>query len=371
MNRAWIEIDLGAVQDNLDVIRKHVGGKGVWAVVKADAYGHGINPVSRALDFAGIDGFACISLAEARMIRHTSLKPVLIIGYLDEAEMAAAVSDGFHLSLYDLGLVPLYEAAARLTGRPAIIHLNVETGLNRLGIAPAEAAAFARSLDEHPDLKLFGLMTHLSNSADRDEDLRQLTRFQEVVDAVPAGTQIHMVKSHALSHFPEGVFDFVRVGLAVYGFEEVISGLTPAMAVKTVVMQRKPLKKGEGVSYGKVFVAPEDMEIAVLAMGYNEGLSLSMSEKIDFLINGHRVRQIGRICMNLCMVDVTGIPAERGDEAVVLGSQGDHSINACEIAERTGLRQHEIVTRMGRSLTKRYLPMNTMARPMGQAIVEA
>jgi alanine racemase len=357
--RAWIEVDLDAVRHNLNAIRTWIGPTcGVYAVVKADAYGHGIEPIVEVLESEGIDGFAVIGLDEAERVRTRSQRPILVMGYLSDDELAHAVEIGLDISLYDVEMLAPLQAAANRVGKPARVHLKVETGLNRLGVSVSEALSILSEIEHDSRLHLVGVFSHLSNSADHVEDLRQLARLKPVLDALEAkgvAVPAHFVKSHALSHFREGFFDYVRVGLAVYGFEEVIPDLHTAMTVKTVVMQRKKLKAGEGVSYGKLFIAPRDMEIAVIAMGYAEGLSLSMSERIDVLINGHRCRQLGRICMNLSVVDVTEVPAKRGDEVVVIGRQGEHEIKVCNMADRTGIRQHEIVTRLGKSLPKVYL----------------
>lgn len=355
--RAWVEIDLDAISHNLTTIQTFIGpGTGIFAVVKADAYGHGIEPVVRACDHWGVSGFAVIGLDEALRVRSESQRDVLVMGYLCDEEIEEAVRLGLILSLYDIEIAPIISTAAQRLRRTARVHLKVETGLNRLGMTVEDALSLIASPPE--GVAIEAVFTHFSNSADREESQRQLARFKPVLEAAgscAAHITAHMTKSHALAKLPESFLDHVRVGLAVYGFEEVIPGLVPALSAKTRVMQRKPLKTGEGVSYGHIFKADRDMEIAVIAMGYAEGLSLSMSEKIDVLINGHRARQLGRICMNLTIVDVTGIPAKRGDEVVILGRQGNESIDACEIAERTGLRQHEIVTRIGRSLPKMYV----------------
>jgi alanine racemase len=327
------------------------------AVVKADAYGHGIEPIAKVCDEWGVTGYAVISLEEAQRIRSVSNRDVLIMGFLTDSEYEEANRSGFLLSLYDIELVPILIGASRTSQKPARVHLKVETGLNRLGIEPSDALDLLNCLSESPEIRIESVFSHLANSADQFENARQWQRFQPVLNtarSMRVEVSAHLTKSHALKPFPESFLSFVRVGLAVYGFEEVIPGLIPALTAKSVVMQRKKLRAGDGVSYLHMFRADRDMEIAVVAMGYSEGLSLSMSEKIDMLVNGHRVRQIGRICMNLCMIDVTGIPAKRGDEVVVIGTQGSETIRACDIAERTGLRQHEIVTRIGKSLPKRY-----------------
>ncbi len=357
-DHAWIEIDLIRIRQNLDTVQAFIGEQsGIMAVVKSDAYGHGIEPIARVCDDWGVTSFAVISLQEARRVRSVSNRDVLIMGYLTDGDYEQAIQEGFLLSLYDAELVPILEKASISVGRPARVHLKVETGLNRLGIEPTDAIRLLNELASNPNFIVESVFSHLANSANQEENAKQWDRFQPVLDAAQAlnvEISAHLTKSHALKPFPDSFLSFVRVGLAVYGFEEVIPGLVPALTAKSVVMQRKKLKSGEGVSYLHMFRAESDMEIAVVAMGYSEGLSLSMSEKIDMLVNGHRVRQLGRICMNLSMIDVTGIPAKRGDEVVVIGTQGSETIRACDIAERTGLRQHEIVTRIGKSLPKRY-----------------
>lgn len=372
--RAWVEIDLDAVRHNLDTVQDHIGAQSrIMAVAKADAYGHGIEPITRICDDWGVHGFAVIGLDEALRVRSQCSKKILVMGYLDDAEIEEAIRQGFSLSLYDAQLEGPIRAAARRVGRPAHIHLKIETGLNRLGMTSDEALRMLSAAGNDGELRIEAVFTHLSNSANAQENARQMERFQPILDAARtagAAIEAHMAKSHALKPFPESYLDYVRVGLAVYGFEEVIPGLRPALSAKTVVMQRKKLRPGEGVSYGHIFKAPREMEIAVLAMGYAEGLSLSMSERIDFLISGRRARQIGRICMNLTIVDVTEIPAERGDIAVAIGAQGDETIKACDIAERTGLRQHEIVTRLGRSLPKIYHESTSIA-PAGKPANDA
>jgi alanine racemase len=361
--RAWLEINLDAVSRNFEIISERVGaGRGVFAVVKADAYGHGLAPICRLLDSKGVAGFAVISLDEARAVRLVSDRQVLIMGYLTEAEIEEAIASGFSLSLYDLELAELYQSIALKVGRPAYVHLKVESGLNRLGMQPEEAAELLGNLSRYSELHIEAVYTHLSTSSDREEDLRQLERFRRLnamLQRVQPHPLLHMANSHALAHFPEGYFDFVRVGLALYGVEDVLPGLEPSLQCKTVVMQRKRLAKGEGVSYNKLFRAPRDMEIAVIAIGYAEGLSQALTGKMSVLVGGRKTPVLGQICMNLSVIDVTGIPARRGDEVVVIGSARgedgqEERILVTEMAKAAGLRHHEIITRLGKSLPKVY-----------------
>jgi alanine racemase len=361
--RAWAEVDLSSVRQNLDTIQSHIGPNcGIMAVVKADAYGHGIEPIVKTCDLWGVRSFAVIGIDEALRVRSQSQRDVLVMGYVTPDELAEAIRLGLILSVWEPSYAEHVHEIARGLGVPAHVHLKIETGLNRLGMSPDDAVKLL-SRSDFPFLQIEGLFTHLANSADHDSVLGQFSRFEHVIRSKGEPLEAHLLKSHALAHFKEGNLDYVRVGLAVYGFEEVIPGLRQAMSVKSVIVQRKRIKKGEGVSYAHIFRAPKDMDIAVVAMGYAEGLSLSMSERIEVLVNGHRAKQIGRICMNLCMIDVEGIPAQHGDEVVILGHQGNETIMASDIAAHTSLRQHEIVTRLGKSLPKRYIPDGSTALP--------
>lgn len=356
--RAWLEIDLGAIAHNTQRVRDHVGPHAkVCAVVKADAYGHGIEPVAGVLDQCGVDSFAVISLDEAIRVRSVSRKDVLIMGYLDDQEIEEAVREGFVLSLFDRELVEVYMAAAAKVGKPARCQLKAETGLNRLGVFADQAVEILANLKRFEGLQLEAIYTHLAMSGDREEDIRQMGAFQPVIEAAQAmgiNLPLHMANSHSLPVYPEGFLDWVRVGLALYGVEPVVEGLRPSLQAKTVVIQRKVLKKGEGTSYNKLFRAPEDMEIAVIAMGYAEGLSQGLTGKAEVIVHGVKRPIIGQICMNLCVIDATGLPLQRGDEVVIIGRQGDQEIRVADMARIAGIRHHEIVIRMGRGLPHVY-----------------
>jgi len=363
--RAWLEVDLDILGTNYEIVRKKIGhGVGTIAVVKSDAYGHGIMPVSRALSERGVDAFAVISLDEAMSVRSVSNKPILIMGYLDQKEIVAAIEQDFVLSLYEPGLAILYERLAQRANRPLRAHLKVETGLNRLGLSSEETAELLANQHHFPHLKIEALFSHLASAGDREENLKQLRRVQELLVLIQDRVEllpIHLVSSGALANFPEGYFDSVRIGLAFYGVEPVLPGLEPTLTCKSVVMQVKPLASGEGVSYGHLFVAPSDMIIAVVAIGYGEGYTQMFTGHTEVLIQGHRCRVLGKICMNLLVADVTHVPSvKRGDEVVLIGSQRDEAgkvetMTVADLAKRVGLRHHEIITRLGTALPRVYL----------------
>jgi len=361
--RAWLEVDLDVLGENYQLVRNKIGaGVDLMAVVKADAYGHGLDRIAKELDLLGVDSFAVISLDEARRVRRHSARPVLIMGYLDQKEIAEAIDEDFILSLYDRELIALYERTASRIGKLARVQMKVETGLNRLGIEIDEAADVLTGQHRFPHVSVEAVFSHLTDAADRESNLEQLRRLQQLLVKTQGRTPllpIHFVSSGSLENFPEGRFDAVRVGLALYGVDEALSGTKPTLSCKSVVMQIKEIAVGEGVSYGHLFVAERPTTIAVVAIGYAEGYTQALTGRAEVLVKGKRAKVLGKICMNLITVDVTDLPVRRGDEVVLLGSQKDDlgqvtTITASELALWSKLRHHEIITRMGTALPRVY-----------------
>lgn len=362
--RAWLEVDLGVIRRNAALVKKKVGSNvGLIAVVKADAYGHGIETIAKTLDTAGVDMFAVISLEEALKVKQNSRKPVLILNYLDSQQISEAIEHGFTLTLYDREMIPQIERAAERLGRQAKVHLKVETGLNRLGVSIDDAVDFLISQRHFPNVRVEAVFSHLADATNYQLNLEQLRRLQDVILRTQDKIEIlpfHLVSSYALDNFQEGYLDAVRVGLAFYGTDNVIEGLEPCLTYKTVVAQVKPIETGEGVSYNHLWRAQKDTDIAILSAGYAEGFTQALTGKAEALINGYRVPIIGKIAMNLCVADVTNLPIKRGDEVVLIGSQKNQTgeietINVTELAKSSGLRHHEIVTRIGTAVPRKYL----------------
>ena len=357
--RAWLEIDLGVISHNYDLIKAQIGQRcGVIAVVKSDAYGHGIEAIVKLLDRKGTLAYGVISLEEAIRVRKISNTPVLILGYLDDKEIEEAITWGFVMSLYDYQLVPLYQRIAEKLGRKAIVHVKLETGLNRLGMQLDEMERLLDDHERYPNLRIEAIYSHLSSSSERDSNLDQLQRMENLLARLHAEGDkfpIHMANSYSLSNFKEGYFNAVRLGLALYGVDEVLPNMMPSLTCKSVIIQRKKVKEGEGVSYNKLFRAPKDMEIGVIGIGYAEGLTQALTGKANVIVEGHKTPIIGQICMNLCCIDLDGIPGQRGTEVVVVGSQQGESIRITDLAKAAGIRHHEILTRFGLALPRIYV----------------
>ncbi|MEK7534886.1 MAG: alanine racemase [Patescibacteria group bacterium] len=362
--RAWLEVNLDILGENYQLVRNKIGaGVDIMAVVKADAYGHGIDRISKELDLLGVDSFAVISLDEARRVRRQSARPVLIMGYLDQKEIAEAIEEDFILSLYDRELIVFYERTASRIGKLARVHLKMETGLNRLGIEIDEAADVLTGQHRFPHVSIEAIFSHLTEATDRDSNLEQLRRLQQLLVKTQGRTPllpIHFVSSGSLENFPEGRMDAVRVGLALYGVDEALPGTKPTLTCKSVIIQVKEVVAGEGVSYSRLFVADKPTTIAVVSIGYAEGYTQALTGRAEVLVKGKRVKVLGKISMNLISIDVTDLPVRRGDEVVLLGSQKDElghvaTVSANELAKWSNLRHHEIITRMGTALPRVYI----------------
>lgn len=361
--RAWLEIDLDRLIDNYEVVRAKIGAQvGLIAVVKSDAYGHGIERVTKVLDQCGVDMFAVMTLEEAFRVKSNSRKPVLIMGYLDSKEIGEAVEQGFVLSLFDKELAPLIERSAARIHKKVKVHLKVETGLNRLGMITQDAVDFLISQRHFPHIEVESVFSHLSSASNYQSNIVQLRKLQEIILLTQDKAEVlpfHLVSSYALGNFAEGYLDAVRVGLAFYGVDDVLPGLQPTLTFKSFVAQVKSIGKGDGVSYDHLFVAERNTDIAVVAAGYGEGFTQALTGHAQALIGGVLVPIIGKIAMNLCVADVTGLPVKRGDEVVLIGSQKNENgkietIRVAELAQKASLRHHEIITRLGSALPRVY-----------------
>jgi len=360
--QAWIEVDLDRIKSNLGVIKRQIGsGVGLIAVVKSNAYGQGITEVSQVVDEAGADMFAVVSLEEALAIRRVSQRPILIISYLESKEISEAIERGFVLSLYDQQLAPLIDRLAARLHKTARVHLKLETGMNRSGLLFEEAIELLTNQRRFPNLKIEAIFSHLYTSKDPKCSREQLRVMQNLVVETQQNVGLlpmHLISSGALGNFKEGFLDAVRVGLALYGVDPVIEGLASAFSCRSVVMQVKAVKKGQGISYDHIDKADRDMTIALVPIGYANGYSQSFTGKTQALVLGKKVKVIGKIGMNHLTLDVTNLEIKRGDEVVLVGRQkgvlGEAEISVDELARLTSMRHHEIITRLGQSTPRRY-----------------
>ncbi len=364
MNRGPVAvIDLSALQNNLAVVRRRVRNRTVIAVVKADAYGHGAAAVSRALLSGGITHLAVAFTGEARVLRASGITvPVIVL--FDRSDIP---------DYFDLSLTPVVSdrRAAAAFSREAVrrsavlpVHLKIDTGMGRLGVQAGDAASEAVAIAGMEGIELAGLMSHFSEAdlADHSYAVEQIKVFEEIRKAVTMrlGRPVlcHMANSAAVLSLDDAFFDAVRPGILLYGCSPFADdfGLRPVMKVKTRILALRSLSKGRPVSYGRTFVTKRDSLIGVIPAGYADGFNRLFSNNAEVLVRGRRVPVAGRVCMDLTMIDVTGIQdVSEGDEVVLLGNQAGETITAREMASRINTIPYEIITSLGSRAQREYI----------------
>jgi len=371
----WVEISRRALAQNVLRFKTHIGaGVKLAAVVKANAYGHGLVAVSRIVLESGADWLAVNSIEEAEQVRAAGIAaPVLCLGYVPLSQLEKAVRLDVRLTVYNPATVErLGEVAGRL-GRKARLHVKVETGTNRQGVPREELPDFARMIAGYPHLVLEGLSTHYANIEDVTEHRfaeLQLRNFIEACSMLESrGFSVpvrHTACTAAAILFPRTLFNMARVGIGLYGLwpskETRISALQagvalnelePVLTWKTRIAQVKMVKSGETIGYGCTDLATQDTRLAVLPVGYYDGYDRKLSSIGYVLIRGRRAPVRGRVCMNMIMVDVTNIPEARvEDEVVLLGRQGDDSVSAEVLAGKIGTINYEVVSRINPTLPR-------------------
>ncbi len=360
----WVEIDREAPDRNLRELRTAAGGKALMcAVVKGNAYGHGVREIVPLLPSA--DWFAVNSLEEAVELRSLGVtRPVLILGHVPLCRLGEALDGGFRLTVYNPETVAALESAASAS-RPARIHIKVETGTGRQGIQPAGALALVRRAREIPGVEVEGLSTHFANIEDtlnHSYAEMQLEIFGRVLDALGPDRPpvVHTACTAACILFRETVFDMVRTGIGLYGlwpsretYLSAVSGggrvpdLRPVLSWKTRVVQVKDMPEGSYIGYGCTYRTTRRSLIGVLPVGYSDGLDRGLGNTAFVLVRGRRAPIVGRVCMNLTMIDLTDIPDPVLEEEVtLLGGSGAETVSAETMASWAGTINYEIVTRI-------------------------
>lgn len=360
-DRIWIEVDLDALVRNYEVVRRCTGKK-IMPIIKADAYSHGAVAVAQALARAGADGFGVADGNEALQLRrHGVENNILVLGAVPPELVPELVAANVTLSLPDRETALSYRQA--LNGARAKVHLKVETGMNRLGMSARQAAEEILELASWPCFSVQGLFTHFAASGDRDKDdftAAQFTLFEQVLQTLaqkgftPAVT--HCANSDAILRHPYSHAQMVRPGLMLYGYAADSSSLSPVLSLKARIAQVKWVEAGETVSYSCTWTAPVRSKIAVVSAGYGDGLLWNASNRIQMLVNGQKVPQVGRICMDMCMLDVTGVEQVRaGDIVTLVGVDGSQRLTVEDWAAAAETIPYEVLTSLGLRVPRYYL----------------
>lgn len=360
----WVEVDLGALGRNTHLLRD-LAGVPLLAVVKANAYGHGAVPAARVLLANGAAALAVATLEEAAALRRAGIAaPCLLLGPTHPAHAALAAQLGVTCTVFELSTARALSDAAGSLGRTAAVHVKVDTGMGRLGLAPEEVGPLLRALSELPHLRVEGLYTHFA-SADEDEafTLAQLRRFERLLGELAAAglrpSVVHAANSAALLRHPAARFDMVRPGIACYGLSPFADtplpqSFLPALSFHSEIVYLKKVPPGSPLSYGGTFTTARPSLIATVPVGYADGLRRAPPWR-EVLVRGRRAPVVGRITMDYTLVDVTKVPgAHLGDRVTLIGAQGAARIAAEEVADWFGTIVYEVVTSVAARVPRRY-----------------
>jgi alanine racemase len=360
--RCWAEVDRSALRHNAKVVRERIGSAELLAVVKADGYGHGIVGVAQTLaEDAQLFGVA--NLEEATELRAALPHPIIILGPALPDERAIIAERGFIPSISTFEEAQDFD---RLSSAAQVaINFKVDTGMGRMGVPESEALGVFKKIWELPRIKIHGVSTHLPVSNEDAEYTRdELLRFGEIVKqfraAAPGEFKAHVLQSAGVLAFANPLFDIVRAGIILYGISplpEFQKLLKPAMTWKTRIALVRDLPKGSSVSYGRAFIAPRKMRVATLSAGYADGYPWHLSNRdAAVLVRGQRCALLGRVTMDLMMIDVSKIDdVQAGDEVVLMGRDGNEEVSCTELAERARTITWEITTRIGSRVQRVYV----------------
>jgi alanine racemase len=364
-----LSIDLAALAHNYRQLRRWCAPDvRLLAVVKADAYGHGLVPAARTLAAAGADYLGAGSLDEGLALRQAGLNlPVLLLLGILPQEADAAAAHRLDAALYRLDVAEALAAAAARQGRTVRVHLKVDTGMGRLGVLPQEVTPFLARLREWPQVEVMGLISHLAvaDEADKSYTLQQVGEFARLLaEARGQGWELplsHISNSAALWELPQAHFHLVRPGIMLYGSAPAADRpppleLKPVMRLASQVAQVKRLPPGSSISYGRTHITQDWCDLAVAPVGYANGYPRLLSNRGAMLIHGRRVPIRGRVCMNLTMVEVTGLPEVRpGDPITLLGADGGQRLTADDLAGWANTINYEIHCALGAANPRRYV----------------
>ncbi len=378
----WAEIDLDALAYNVAALKGQAGPAAMAAVVKANAYGHGALGVARASLEAGADRLAVICVDEGEQLRRAGITaPILVMGHSPASDAGRIVELALTPTVNTLEMGRALAREAEAAGVRQPVHLKVDTGLNRYGLPPQEIVPLAEALREMPTLELEGIFTHFASADEGDKrfTLEQYTIFRAVVEMLPWIPIRHVSNTATLLDRPEMSLDMVRPGVGIYGLypSQYVSrslSLKPVLSLKSRITRLTAIAPGDSVSYGRTWRANRPSVIALVMCGYADGLSRVLSNRGAVLVRGKRVPIVGRVCMDMCMVDVTDVPdVAEGDEVVIIGRQGEMMITAAELADLCGTISYEVLCGISARVPRLYLRsgrligVETLTTPLAQA----
>jgi alanine racemase len=361
----WVEVDLDRFTANLAALRSLLGeGQGILLVVKADAYGHGAIEIAEAAEREGVAILGVATLHEGIQLRRAGCRlPIVALSPLLIAEVDEAVAHDLGPSVCDLEFAAALSDSAVRAGRAIRCHVEIDTGMGRTGVAEREAEEFLTRLVSYPGLRLASVYTHFPDADAEDLAFSEAQegRFRALVDRLAARgvrvPRVHAANSAGTLNLPGARFDWVRPGLVAYGHvpphARTALPVKPVMSLKSRIVQLRDVPAGVPISYGRTFVTGRPSRIGVVAIGYGHGYSWLLSNRGHVLVGGARAPIVGRVTMDLTMVDVTDIPGVRvGDEVVLFGDQGESALPLEEVARGCETLPYEVMCTIGKRVTR-------------------
>jgi alanine racemase len=360
-----IVVDLDRLALNLHAIRAHVGVP-VMGIVKANAYGHGLVPVAMHLQAQGVEQLGVAFVEEGIALRKAGVTaPILVLGGIFGPQIAQFITHDLEITVSSLDKLRQVESAAQAVGRKAVIHLKIDTGMERIGVHSYSAKPFIEAALASQWCVLKGIYSHLACADDPASPmtLLQLDRFLETcahIERVGAPMPIrHLANSGGILHFPQTYLDMVRPGILLYGVlpdpaSRPTIAVKPALSLVSQVVYFKVVKGGNPVSYGATWAPEQDTRVVTVPIGYGDGYPRALSSRGQVLIRGHRYPVVGRVCMDQFMVDIGRDSAWNEDEVVLIGQQGDAAITAEALAQTAGTIPYEILTGLNERIPREY-----------------
>ena len=362
----FARVDLDAVRANCRAVAAFLGGRAkIVAVVKANAYGHGAAQVGLALEEAGAAMLACADIEEGIALREAGVRlPVLVFGALSVSDLDGVVTHALTPTISTPSAARALQATAARHGVTLGCHLKIDTGMNRLGLRHDNLARTVPEVAASPNLRVEAVYTHFATASEPDHPLfgEQRDRFERVLAALPglgiAPATRHAAGSAALLRDERVWYEAVRPGLLLYGIVPpplaATLPLRPAMSLHSRIVAVKGLRPGEGAGYGVRDAAGEPRTVAIVPAGYADGLDTRLAGAGWMIVRGRRAPIVGSVCMDMTIVDVTGMQAEPGDEVVIVGEQGGESIGVREMAAAIGTIPYELLCRVGSRIERVY-----------------
>ena len=363
----WVEVDLDRFAANLRAIRAWVGeGPELLLVAKADGYGHGAREVAAAAERHGVTQIGVATLHEGLQLRMAGCRlPIMAMSPLLPDEIPDAVAGGIDPTVADLGFARLLSQESQRTGRAVRCHIEVDTGMGRIGVPEAQAFEFVREVSALPGLRLVSVYTHFPDADVEDLSYAhaQVERFRALLARLAAAgiapPRVHASNSAGIVNLPEAHFDWVRAGFIAYGVQpahaRATMPLAPVMSLRSRLVQVRELPAGTTVSYARTWTAQRPTRIGVVPVGYGHGYSWLLSNRGEMLIAGRRVPIVGRVTMDLTMVDCTDLPQVAvGDEVVLFGEQAGATLPVEEVARWSETLSYEILCTIGKRVPRLY-----------------